>query len=250
MTNRAGLRLAIFESSAVVLVLLFVGLSIESGLGDPGSDPSDQKQITRIISEGKSANPDPGLRVFVSEGAKPPQIGHRPQPTGSALLPSPMVFESRGDESFNPIIASAPQRTVPESSIPSTAAEADKAREVFVLTNNVRREAGLPELQWDEKLANSAKYHAADMETDLYFDHDSYDRVDGLLVRVRSAEERLKSFAPYGAGENIAQGQISAEEAMASWMASPPHRRGILREDISKLGVGLVGRTWVQNFGW
>lgn len=129
---------------------------------------------------------------------------------------------------------------------PANASEA----EVLRLTNEARNRAGLPPLAWDERLAQAARSHAADMESDDYFDHDTFDRVNGQLVRVGSARERIRSFAEYGAAENIARGQKTAEGVMEDWMGSPPHRKNILRQDVTKVGIGLVGKTWVQNFGW
>jgi uncharacterized protein YkwD len=128
--------------------------------------------------------------------------------------------------------------------------ELQAEQEVLRLTNEVRASAGLPPLEWNEDLAKAARHHAADMEADGYFDHDTYDTVNGQLVRVCSAQERMGLFTPAGAGENIAMGQRTAEEVMQTWLASPPHRRGILRTDLVSIGVGKVGRHWVHNFGW
>jgi uncharacterized protein YkwD len=128
--------------------------------------------------------------------------------------------------------------------------ELQAEQEVLRLTNEVRASAGLPPLAWNEDLANAARHHAADMEADGYFDHDTYDRINGQLVRICSAQERMGLFSPVGAGENIAHGQRTPDDVMQTWLASPPHRRGILRSDISTIGVGKVGKNWVQNFGW
>jgi uncharacterized protein YkwD len=180
-------------------------------------------------------------------------------PTGSNLLPSPAVF-SRQQAAPAELAESARsarqqvQRGTPDpahaSANGASATDGVDEKEVFRLTNEVREAAGLPALQWDENLAKAARHHAADMEADGYFDHDTYDTVNGQLVRVCSAQERMGLFTPAGAGENIAMGQRTAEEVMQTWLASPPHRRGILRTDIVSIGVGKVGRHWVHNFGW
>lgn len=183
----------------------------------------------------------------------------RPLPTGSNLLPSPAVFSRQpaAPVELVEIARSARQRMPtetpnlahPSASEPSATDGADE-KEVFRLTNEARAVAGLPALQWDENLAKAARHHASDMEVDDYFDHDTYDRINGQLVRICSAQERMGLFTPIGAGENIAMGQRTADEVMQTWLASPPHRRGILRADIISIGVGKVGRRWVQNFGW
>jgi uncharacterized protein YkwD len=56
------------------------------------------------------------------------------------------------------------------------------------------------------------------------------------------------------AGENIAEGQRDAAEAMSTWMSSPGHRGNILSNDYTELGTGMaLGRNghmyWVQVFG-
>lgn len=183
----------------------------------------------------------------------------RPLPTGSNLLPSPAVFSrqravpaelmetARSTRQRMP--TGTPNVAHASASEPSATDGADE-KEVFRLTNEARAAAGLPALQWDENLAKAARHHASDMEVDGYFDHDTYDRINGQLVRICSAQERMGLFTPVGAGENIAHGQRTPGEVMQTWLASPPHRRGILRADIVSIGVGKVGRHWVQNFGW
>ena len=50
-------------------------------------------------------------------------------------------------------------------------------------------------------------------------------------------------------GENIAQGQTSADEVMTDWMNSPGHRQNILDCSFRTLGVGEASDYWVQEFG-
>lgn len=55
-------------------------------------------------------------------------------------------------------------------------------------------------------------------------------------------------------GENVATGQLSPEQVMSEWMASPGHRRNILDPNFTQLGVSYTtagdGRTyWAQEFG-
>jgi len=181
----------------------------------------------------------------------------RPMPTGSSLLPVPVNFTPESiDHVPSPEAAVlAPDRPYdpsnpsPARSTLASDSDLQAEQEVLRLTNEVRASAGLPPLAWNEDLANAARHHAADMEADGYFDHDTYDRINGQLVRICSAQERMGLFSPVGAGENIAHGQRTPDEVVQTWLASPPHRRGILRPDISTIGVGKVGRNWVQNFG-
>jgi uncharacterized protein YkwD len=55
------------------------------------------------------------------------------------------------------------------------------------------------------------------------------------------------------AGENIAYGNVSADQMMTMWMNSPGHRANILNPGFTRIGVGAVrtssGRWWAtQDF--
>lgn len=55
------------------------------------------------------------------------------------------------------------------------------------------------------------------------------------------------------AGENIAYGNVSADQMMSMWMNSPGHRANILNAGFTRIGVGAVrttsGRWWAtQDF--
>jgi len=129
----------------------------------------------------------------------------------------------------------------------------DFEQDVFHLVNAERRKKKLPELQWNEDLARAARYHAADMAHDGYFNHDTHDvvEVQGKPVHKRAGKthQRLRAFHPGAGGENIAGGQQTPGDVMRSWMKSSGHRANILREDRTLLGVGYIADTWVQVFG-
>lgn len=118
-------------------------------------------------------------------------------------------------------------------------------RTVLNLTNQARRENGLPALQWSESLARAARYHAAHMAKYRYFEHDTV-LPDG---RRMSPAERIAHFDKNYAGENIAWGQRTPQDAMKSWINSPGHRANMLNPDSKRLGVGYVRGYWVQVFG-
>jgi uncharacterized protein YkwD len=120
-------------------------------------------------------------------------------------------------------------------------------KEVMKLTNQERAKEGKSALEWSAGLARAARYHAADMVTDNYFEHDSYDKVNGQLVKVCGTFDRIGKFGN-GYAENIAGGS-SPEQVVQMWMNSPGHRRNILSGN-SKIGVGYYKGTWVQVFGY
>jgi uncharacterized protein YkwD len=128
---------------------------------------------------------------------------------------------------------------------------------VVELTNKVRAEQGLPPLKRVEGLNESARYHAADMNVDDYFSHDTHDRVSDGLKEVCTTWDRIEHFYTnwLALAENIAAGQRSPEMAMDGWMNSPDHYHNIMSEYYWEIGSGYFSGDstyryyWVQNFG-
>jgi uncharacterized protein YkwD len=134
-------------------------------------------------------------------------------------------------------------------------------QQVVDLVNEARQQNGLPPLKRVDLLDQAARYHAADMAQDGYFNHDSYDLIGGQLQMVCNWIDRIASFyiSPDGPGytslaENIAGGQSDPATVMGAWMNSSGHRANILSTSNWELGVGYYqggsyGRYWVQDFG-
>jgi len=133
-------------------------------------------------------------------------------------------------------------RPTGKENIPSTWPAAEKR--VLDLVNKERTSRGIPPLVWDEDLARAARYHAAHMVANRYFEHDSKTKTGPIKCITR-----IQMFTEKGRGENIALGQRSPEQAMDSWMRSPGHRANILRKEAKTIGVGIWGTMWVQDFG-
>jgi uncharacterized YkwD family protein/spore coat assembly protein SafA len=121
-------------------------------------------------------------------------------------------------------------------------------QEVLRLANAERSKAGVGPLSLDWELSRVARLKSQDMVNKAYFSHQSptygspFDMVKRFGITYRTA------------GENIATGQRSASEVMASWMNSPGHRKNILNPAFTHLGVGAAeggsygGKTWTQLF--
>jgi uncharacterized protein YkwD len=136
----------------------------------------------------------------------------------------------------------------------STAGLRDPGRvraEILAAVDAERKKGGVPPLRPNSRLDQAAQRHAQDMLARHYFAHES---PEGHTVRERA---RDAGYDWRAIGENIAEGQLSVQEVMDTWMHSPPHRRNILDRDFRELGVGLaLGRSgngwqveWVQTFG-
>lgn len=130
--------------------------------------------------------------------------------------------------------------------------DAEKVRaEILASVNAERKRVGAPPLRSNPLLDKAAQRHAEDMLARGYFAHQSPSRT---TVRERAREAGYDWRA---IGENIAEGQLSVDEVMRTWMNSPGHRRNILDPSFRELGVGLaLGRSgsgyrilWAQAFG-
>lgn len=131
----------------------------------------------------------------------------------------------------------------------------DVAREVHGRINAERTSRGLLALRWDESTAAIAVAHSRDMATREYFAHEDPsggnvgDRMSGLVAGCRA----------WGTGENISwvgrwRGRRVPARAVETWMASPPHRAGILDRRYERTGIGVAltaERVYLtQNFWW
>jgi len=78
-----------------------------------------------------------------------------------------------------------------KENIPSCAPEAEK--DVLAIVNRGRRKKGLSHLKWDFDLARAARFHAAHMANNRYFDHDTILPGKG---KVLDCFARIKKFSP------------------------------------------------------
>ena len=124
-------------------------------------------------------------------------------------------------------------------------------------TNLIRMQNGLPPLKRVQSLAESARFHAADMSVNNYFDHNTLARSNGQITEVCDTWNRIEAYYSnwQALAENIAAGQRTPEIAMNGWMNSPEHKHNILSPNYSEIGVGYFEGNgeyhyyWDQNFG-
>ncbi len=132
---------------------------------------------------------------------------------------------------------------------------------VVAALDTVRRDRGLPPLRPDERLGAAARAHAADMVRTQAFSHVG---ADGMLLVVRvRASGYLRGARAWWLGEALQwhTGARSGTEVVDAWLASPPHRRLLLRPRARDVGVGMApgiprpgagadtGVTWVLELG-
>ncbi len=124
-------------------------------------------------------------------------------------------------------------------------------------TNAIRMQNGLPPLKRVTALDKSARFHAADMAANNYFSHETLANVDGKQQMVCDTWHRIEKYYTNwtALAENIAAGQSTPASAMDGWMHSPEHRRNILSNNYSEIGVGFYEGPgeyryyWDQDFG-
>lgn len=106
-------------------------------------------------------------------------------------------------------------------------------RSMFDLANEERRARGLPALRWDDRLALVARQHASDMYLRGFFSHTNPDGL-GPADRLERADVPFSLVA-----ENLALAP-SATIAHNRLMGSEEHRREILGERFTRIGVGVM----------
>jgi uncharacterized protein YkwD len=176
-----------------------------------------------------------------------------PSGTDSTAVPPPstdVTAAAPPSTVATPPSSTAPPTTAAPAPAPTTTTAppppAPSPEEVVVaLANADRAEAGCPPLRIDGRLARAAQEHSDAMAALDFFSHTSPDGT--------TASERMEAAGyPQPGGENIAQGQRSAQEVHDAWMGSDGHRRNILDCDFAAVGVGLEpdSWTWTQDFGF
>ncbi len=114
-------------------------------------------------------------------------------------------------------------------------------REILRLVNEDRKKKGQEPLVWDEDLARAARYHSYDLATQNYFNHSSYDRKNGKLVKVGSTFDRIKKFysKSFVNSENIAAGNKDATSTYQQWYTSKGHYDNMFNSESRKVGIGV-----------
>ena len=122
------------------------------------------------------------------------------------------------------------RQTAPAADVPRLSVKG-----IVEYTNKARAEnGGLPPLSQNSLLNTIACERADDMLQKQYFAHLSPSGEGAADVAQRTG------YHYKHLGENIAMGYFQTDEKIVTaWMQSPGHRRSILSEDCSEIGVGL-----------
>ena len=106
--------------------------------------------------------------------------------------------------------------------------------DILKLVNEHRASIGLPTLQMLAIISTEAQQHSADMvQGSTPFGHDGFE--------TRAAHIKKPVGFIYGVAENVAYGQMTAEEVVNGWLHSPGHKKNI-EGDYNFTGIGTVQR--------
>lgn len=125
------------------------------------------------------------------------------------------------------------------------AAHADPldVRHIVALTNESRRQAGLPPVAVDDRLVAAARAKLFDMLKQDYFDHRTPDGRQPWAF-MQAAGYRFQMAA-----ENLAKGYDNEPELQQAWMKSRGHRANILNPLFTEIGVADANGIVVVMFG-
>lgn len=193
--------------------------------GVPGGTPGGDDlvgQVRRLIQQVQGLLAKLGVAV----GAALPEAGNAagpgadgawaPAPTGAVPVQAGMAPGAAQDPAAAP---AAPAETAQAAAGPTDAQAGQFEKRLFELVNQVRRDMGLPQVQWNDEMARLAR---------------------------RSAQAKTHTAAP----EVLAPyGYSSPEEAMAAWRQSPGHWGIITDPNLTQMGAGWVGDGAAMTFG-
>lgn len=163
---------------------------------------------------------------------------------------------ARSGDTWQIVLAQpAPPRPPPPPPLPPVTEIGPAALDAVNRVRAVARSCGpqhfpaAPPLTLNNELNRTALSHSRDMAFHGYFAHQGKDG-GGVGQRARAA-----GYAWAGIAENIAYGQRSIEEAVASWVTSPGHCVNLMNPVYTQMGIAYAQDTiqrrpyWTQVLG-
>jgi uncharacterized protein YkwD len=112
--------------------------------------------------------------------------------------------------------------------------------DLLAAINQLRQDRGLGPLRPSDALATTALAHSLSMAKHGFFAHEGFNGSpfwQRIRPRYRPGANRL-----WEVGENLlwSSSRLSAQQALAMWLQSPPHRRNLLSAGWREIGIGAV----------
>lgn len=128
-------------------------------------------------------------------------------------------------------------------------------RELLELHNETCGENGVPELCYQEDLANAAQVHSEDMLERDYFSHDTPDDREPS-DRMLAAGYDQDGYRSWQVTENIYKvtgpsadpDREALEGVVDGWMESPGHRENILKPELREVGFGVASGGFAGTY--
>ncbi|MFC0613003.1 CAP domain-containing protein [Scopulibacillus daqui] len=117
-----------------------------------------------------------------------------------------------------------------------------ESKEIFDITNVLRKRYNVNQLKWNNQAKKAAYLHSKDMKENHYFSHDSKTQGD-LSQRLQKQGVNFQA-----AGENIAAQYTDGIAAVIGWLNSEDHRKNLLSNMFTGLGVGVYKDDYTQDF--
>lgn len=164
-------------------------------------------------------------------------IGAKPRAQSVALGGEPSVDRAGtrlahvDDKAPSGSYEKAPPGSLGDRDYTSTSLDAEKARDII---NQYRKDNGLKPLRLNAALTEAAKGHSRDLA--------KWDRISHYGSDGSNPWDRVKraGFRARLAAENVGTGQVSFDEVMRGWKASPGHNKNLLLADAQEMGLALV----------
>ena len=138
-------------------------------------------------------------------------------------------------DSDAPYTGEAPKQEVPKESVLNTE---NVCQEIVDLTNDLRREHGLPNFITNDKLMEAAQVRAEEMSSTTTYNHT---RPDGspyyTVTDCPYTAENIHRIATRYLTQHVVE---LAEAAVDGWVNSETHLRNILNDRLSSIGVGIA----------
>jgi uncharacterized protein YkwD len=168
---------------------------------------------------------------LANSGQPTSKVSRGQGPESKTKVPEPKVAANITDKAPKGSYEKAPRGALAERDYSHTRLHAEKARD---LVNAYRKEKGLRPLKLQPALTEAARTHARDLA--------KWDRISHFGSDGSNPWDRVKR-AGYNAklaAENVGTGQITIDEVMKGWQASPGHNRNLLLPEAEHMGIALV----------
>lgn len=199
-----------------------------------------RQQLVNIPGQGLTITKVPNQPILVNGGVAP-EIPHKTE--GDALLAVPTVTPKEVVRYINSLdnpwayqITSPIKEVLPNDVFVRYSNQVISCGEILLgQTNQLRSRKGLKPLALDTNLQKHATQWSVHMANSAGLQHGD--------VNVQGT----------AGGQNIAEGQTTATEVMASWISSPGHYANIVNSNYTKVGFGWAYSPkgviyWTCNF--